>query len=152
MRGKRVMGADDRVVLTFMNNLGRAYLASEPAFAEPVLREALAGWMRKAGDDWHTSEAASQMGGFLLIQKNYAAAEPYLLQGYQGLKDREDRIPETSRRRIDEARARIIALYDAWGKPEKADEWRKKDKPRVGVSLDGCDREGFVPRRPGARR
>ena len=75
-RGKAVMGADDPEVLAFMNNLGRAYLASEPALAEPVLREALAAWMKKARDDWHTYEAASLMGGFLLIRKNYAGAEP----------------------------------------------------------------------------
>ena len=80
-------------MLTYMNNLGRAYLASEPALAEPVLREALAGWMRKARDDWHTYEAASLLGGFLLIRKDYAGAEPYLLQGYEGLKAREARIP-----------------------------------------------------------
>jgi eukaryotic-like serine/threonine-protein kinase len=126
-RGKAAMGAEHFDVLTFMNNLGRAYLASEPALAEPVLREALAAWMRKGRDDWHTYQAASQMGGFLLIQKNFAAAEPYLIQGFEGMKARESTIPEISRRRIAEAHARIIALYEAWGKPEKAEEWR--DKP-----------------------
>jgi serine/threonine protein kinase/tetratricopeptide (TPR) repeat protein len=126
-RGKAAMGAEHLDVLTFMNNLGRAYLASEPALAEPVLREALAAWMRKGRDDWHTYQAASQMGGFLLIQKHYAAAEPYLIQGFEGMKDRESTIPEPSRRRIAEAHARIVALYEAWGKPEKAEEWR--DKP-----------------------
>ena len=124
--GKAAMGAEDLEVLAFMNNLGRAYLASEPALAEPVLRDALAAWMKKARDDWHTYEAGSLMGGFLLIRKNYAGAEPYLIQGYEGMKSREDRIPARSRRRIDEARARIIALYEAWGKPEKAEEWRKR--------------------------
>jgi eukaryotic-like serine/threonine-protein kinase len=134
-RGKTAMGAEHLDMLTVMNNLGRAYLASEPAPAEPVLREALAGWMRKAGHDWHTYEAASQMGGFLLIQKNYAGAEPYLIQGYEGLKAREASIPDASRRRIAEARARIIALYDAWGKPEKAEEWRRKliEAPKAPV-------------------
>ncbi len=110
-RGKAAMGAEHASTCwTFMNNLGRAYLASEPALAEPVLREALAGWMRKARDDWHTYEAASMMGGFLLIRKNYAGAEPYLIQGYEGLKAREDRIPAHSRRRIAEARAGHRAL------------------------------------------
>ncbi len=125
-RGKAALGEQDLDVLTFMNNLGRADLASEPALAEPVLREALAGWMRKAVDDWHTYEAASMMGGFLLIQKNYAGAEPYLLQGFEGLKAREARIPEFSRQRIAEARARVIKLYEAWGQPAKAEEWRRR--------------------------
>jgi serine/threonine protein kinase len=125
-RGKAALGDQDLDVLVFMNDLGRAYLASEPALAEPVLREALAGWMRRAGDDWHTYEAASMMGGLMLIQKNYAGAEPYLLRGFEGLKAREAAIPDTARQRIAEARTRIVSLYEAWGKPAKADEWRRK--------------------------
>ena len=96
------MGAEDLDVLAFMNNLGRAYLASEPAMAEPVLREALAGWMRKARDDWHTYEAASLMGRFLLIRKNYAGAEPYLIQGYRRVEgprgEHPGRLPSPDRR------------------------------------------------------
>ena len=133
-RGKAAMGAEDPDVLTFMNNLGRAYLASEPAMAEPVLREALSAWMRKARDDWHTYEAASLMGGYLLIRKNYAGAEPYLIQGYEGLKDREASIPDDIPTADRRGPRRIIALYDAWGKPEKAEEWRRKrvaETPKV---------------------
>ncbi len=124
--GKTALGAEDPDVLTAMNNLGRAYLRSEPALAEPVLREALAAWIRKDRDDWHTYEAASLMGGFLLIRKDFAAAEPLMIQGYDGLKAREARIPGPSRWKIAEARARIIAHYEAWGKPERAEEWRRK--------------------------
>jgi serine/threonine protein kinase len=125
-RGKARIGGDSAEVLSFLNNLGRAYLASEPAAAEPFLREALAGWMKKDHDDWHTYEAASLLGRFLLIRKDYAGAEPFLIRGYDGLKAREGHIPEPSRRRIAEARRRIIDLYEAWGKPEKAEEWRRK--------------------------
>jgi serine/threonine protein kinase len=125
-RAKAAMGAETYDAMTFMNNLGRAYLASEPALAEPVLREALAAWMKKAPDDWHTYEAASLMGRFLLIRKNYDGAEPYLLQGFEGLKARADSIPASSRQRITATRARIIELYEAWGKTEKAEEWRQK--------------------------
>ena len=134
-RGKAAKGPEDPEVLAFMNNLGRAYLASEPAMAEPVLREALAGWVRKAPDDWHTYEAAGLLGRFLLIQKNFAAAEPFLLQGFEGLRARVASIPDVSRPRIAEAHARIISLYVAWGKPEKAEEWRRKpiDSPKVAT-------------------
>jgi tetratricopeptide (TPR) repeat protein len=132
-RGKNALGAGHPDVLTTMNDLGRAYLASEPAMAEPVLREALAGWMKKDGNDWHTYEAASMTGGFLLIQKRFAEAEPLLIQGFEGMKAREARIPDPSRRRIAEARARIIALYEAWGRPEKAEEWRRKPVEETGI-------------------
>ena len=140
--GKRVMGADHLGVLTFMNHLGRAYLASEPAFAEPVLREALAGWMRKAGNDWHTYEAASQMGGFLLIQKNYAAAEPYLLQGYQGLNGpggpHPGDLPSPDRRgpRADHRAVRRLGQAgEGRGVAEEAD--RARELRPGGVILDG---------------
>jgi eukaryotic-like serine/threonine-protein kinase len=124
--GEAARGAESYIVLTFMNNLGRAYLATEPALAEPVVHEALSAWIKTHRDDWHTYEAASLLGRFLLIRKNYAAAEPYLLQGYAGMKAREDKIPAPSRQRIAEAHTRIIELYEAWGKPEKAEEWRRK--------------------------
>jgi hypothetical protein len=90
------------------------------------LRDALAGWMKKDHDDWHTYEAASLLGRFLLIRKDYVAAEPYLLRGFEGLEAREARIPAPSRQRIVEARARIIELYDAWGQPDRAEEWRRQ--------------------------
>jgi len=133
-RGKAAMGDESYDLLTLMNNLGRAYLASEPATAEPILREALAGWMRKDHDDWHTFEAAALLGRFLLIQKDYRAAEAYLLQGYEGLKSRAARIPDISRRRIAETRARIVELYEAWGKPEKAAEWRPGSEKKPDAS------------------
>jgi serine/threonine protein kinase len=127
-RGKAVLGTDDYDVMTFMNNLGRAYLLTEPILAEPVLREALASWTRHPNypDHWHTAEAMSLMGGFLLARKDYVAAEPLLVQGYEGLKAREERIPGPSRWKVGEARRRVIQLYEAWGKPEKAGEWRKR--------------------------
>ena len=139
------MGAEHLDVLAFMNNLGRAYLASEPALAEPVLREALAAWMKKARDDWHTYEAASLLGGFLLIRKDYAAAEPYLIQGYEGLKAREARIPAIDRSRVAEARADRRALRGR-GKPEKAGEWRKTPEAETSKSPRRND-----PSRPSAR-
>jgi serine/threonine protein kinase len=133
-RARAATSADSYVVMTLMNDLGRAYLAAEPAAAEPILREALANWMKKSHDDWHTYEAASLMGRFLLIQKNYGAAEVYLLQGYNGLKARAAKVPELSRPRIAEARARIIDLYESWGKPEKVREWRREPAHESGAS------------------
>jgi hypothetical protein len=49
-----------------------------------------------------------------------------LIQGYEGLKERQERIPFLWRKkRPAEAAARLVALCDAWGKPDKADAWRK---------------------------
>ncbi len=62
----------------------------------------------------------------LLGQKKYAEAEPLLVQGYEGMKAREAKIPPQSKKRLTEAAERIVQLYDAWGKPDQAAEWRKR--------------------------
>ena len=61
-------------------------------------------------------------------QKNYAKAEPLLLQSYQGLQQRQASLPPilNAPRRITEALERLVQLYDAWGKPAQAAEWKKK--------------------------
>src|SRR5262249_46229493 len=91
----------------------------------PLIREALAIRERKAPDDWSTFETRSLLGGSLLSQKKYTEAEPLLLQGFEGLKAREAKIPATSKKRVAEAGARIVRLYDTWGKKGKAEGWRR---------------------------
>ena len=61
-----------------------------------------------------------------LGQKKYAKAEPLLLSGYEGLKAREARIPVPAKIRLTEAIDRLVQLYEAWGKPEQAAQWREK--------------------------
>src|SRR5262249_43733679 len=60
----------------------------QPAEAETVLRECLAIRARKEPDAWTTPQTKSLLGASLLGQKKYADAEPFLLQGYEGLKQR----------------------------------------------------------------
>jgi len=62
----------------------------------------------------------------LLGQRDYAAAEPLLVEGYRGLQQREDRIPPILEARLREARERLARLYEATGQHERADEWRKR--------------------------
>ena len=67
------------------------------------------------------------VGAALAGQKKYAEAEPLMIEAYEGLKEREARIPFLWRKkRPAEAGARIVDLYDAWGKKDKAAEWRNK--------------------------
>ena len=97
--------------------------------AEAVLRESLR--MRDArnlGDDWERFNTLSELGGSLLGQKQYPEAEPLILSGYEGIKAREARIPRRARRLLNTAAERVVKLYEAWGKPEKADAWRAKLK------------------------
>jgi eukaryotic-like serine/threonine-protein kinase len=56
----------------------------------------------------------------------YEKAEPLLLKAYERMKAGETDVPSSSQNRLAAAGARIVALYDAWGKKDKADEWRKR--------------------------
>jgi serine/threonine protein kinase len=94
--------------------------------AEPILRECLAIREAKEPDAWTTFYTRSMLGKALVGQKKYAEAEPLLLQGYEGLMEREARIPPVVKIRLTEALEGLVELYDAWEKKDKADEWRKK--------------------------
>jgi tetratricopeptide (TPR) repeat protein len=97
------------------------------AAAEPFLRECLAIREQKMPDDWLRYNSLSMLGGALLGQKKYADAEPLLLQGYEGMKQRETKIPGHYRVvRLAEAAERLVRLYEATNQPEKARTWREK--------------------------
>ncbi len=122
---KAKLGVDHPDTLRSMNNLARSFLATQPALAEPLLRECLATVIKKMPDDWCGFETRSLLGACLLSLRKFADAEPLLLQGYEGMKAREAKIPASARRRLKEAGDRIIQLYDVWGKNDKKDAWFK---------------------------
>jgi hypothetical protein len=103
------------------------------------------GHPRKEGTDaWTTVNTKSLLGGALLGQKKYADAEPLLLAGYEGMKQRYatsrqalERQPYVNRnadapgradaptlaaqeQRLAEALERLVQLYDAWHKNDDA--------------------------------
>ena len=78
-------------------------------------------------DDWTTFNARSLLGGSLVGQKKYAEAETVLVAGYEGLRERADQIPPQGKVRLHEALERLLQLYDEWGKPDEAAQWRAKD-------------------------
>jgi len=75
-------------------------------------------------DDWTMFDAQSMLGGSLLGQKKYAEAEPRLLKGYEGLKQWKTSLEPQDAPRVPEALGRLIELYTAMNKPEKAKKWR----------------------------
>ena len=80
-------------------------------------------------DDWRTFDSRALLGQALFAQKKYAEAEPLLVAGYEGMKSREGKIPDPARKRLTETAARIVDLYDALGRPDKAAELRTKLAP-----------------------
>jgi serine/threonine protein kinase len=93
--------------------------------AESFLRECLAIREQKLPDEWRFN-TASLLGGALLGQKKYAAAELLLLQGYEGMKQRQAKIRWDYEIRLTEAVERLVSLYEATNQPEKARTWREK--------------------------
>lgn len=57
-------------------------------------------------------------------EKKYA--EALLLEGYQGMDARKEKIAAPDRYHLGRTREWIVRLYQSWGKPEKAAERGKK--------------------------
>lgn len=108
--------------------LARVYLGQgRPAAAEPLLRHALGvqqrGMSAGAAGDWRLGATQSLLGDACTRLSRFAEAEPYLLRAFELLQV----TPGSEGREAREARdnlARLIALYEAWGRPEKAAPYR----------------------------
>jgi eukaryotic-like serine/threonine-protein kinase len=123
---KAKLGPDHPFTLLSTDGLVRVYLRQRRwAEAEAAARECLDGRTRTQPDDWSRFQTSSLLGAALAGQKKYAEAEPFLIDGYEGLKAREASIPAPSRGQLAAAAARIVPLYEAWGRPDKAAEWRR---------------------------
>jgi len=89
-----------------------------------VLRDCLAGRQKQIPDGWQTFNTLSMLGGALLGQKQYAAAEPLLRTGYEGMKLRAEKIPAQSRSQLAAALNRLIKLAEATNRPEDVRMWK----------------------------
>jgi tetratricopeptide (TPR) repeat protein len=124
---RRVLGPENPDAVASEADLALAYL-SQGKFAEsqPVAREALEAEKKVQPDNWQRYRAASLLGASLSGEKNYAEAEPLLLEGYQGMLALKDRIDVPDRYHLELAHQWLVQLYQAWGKPDKAAEWKKR--------------------------
>jgi hypothetical protein len=68
----------------------------------------------------------SLLGGALLGRGRYAEAEPLVVAGYRGMKDRADRLPMWERSYLLAAAERVVRLYEEWGRPDQASAWKAK--------------------------
>jgi eukaryotic-like serine/threonine-protein kinase len=123
--GRRRLGASHPTVVDTLTVLGLVRMGQmKYVEAEPLLRQTLAYREKTLPDQWTLFRDQSTLGDCLLGQKIYAASEPLLLSGFQGLKERESTMPALRKKNITEARARLVRLYDAWEKPKQAATWR----------------------------
>jgi len=94
--------------------------------SERLARQIATTYQEKQSDDWQRYEAESVLGASLAGQKKFAAAEEPLLDGYRGMKERENRMAAADRYHVTLARDWIVQLYTKWQKPEKAAEFRRE--------------------------
>ncbi len=128
LTGRRhALGSEHPDTMASAADLALAY-QSQGKFgeAEPLAREALEFNRKTQPDGWQRFRAESLLGASLAGQKKYAEAEPLLLEGYEGMMAQKDRIAVPDWYHLDRAREWLVQLYEAWGKPLKAAEWKKK--------------------------
>jgi eukaryotic-like serine/threonine-protein kinase len=110
-----------------MNDLAALYIESRKyGAAERLLNEALNSHTGSTINTWARYNRECLLGASLAGQRKYDEAEPLLLSGYEGMLQRRATIPWERRTALTRAAEWIVQLYDFWGKPEKAAEWREK--------------------------
>jgi len=112
-----------------ITQLGTVRLIQEKySEAEALLRKSSRLAEKRWPDAAYRYYVMSLLGASLAGQKNHADAEPLLLEGCRGLQQRQASLPPylNAPRRITESLERLVQLYDAWGKPAQAAEWKQK--------------------------
>ncbi len=115
------LGRDHPTVARQEVDLARIYLdQGRPATAKSLLLHVLAVQQKSyAADDWRLGATESLLGAACTRLSRFAEAEPYLLRAFKLL----PLLPGSQAPKSREARdnlSRLIALYEAWGRPEKA--------------------------------
>ena len=122
------LGSEHQLVAIYTINLGSVQLArKQPAAAEALLREGLR--IRSLSphlvpnrrrifpeDDWSIGATKSLLGASLIALGRYGEAETTLLDAYRDL----EAMSPPPRRDVDATIARLLELYEAWGKPRRA--------------------------------
>jgi len=124
---RKALGSAHPFTMASAADLALAYVSQKKfAEAQPLAQETLDFWKKSQPGDWQQFRAESLLGACFAGQKKYAEAEPLLLGGYQGMLARKDRMGAPDLPNLDDAHEWLVQMYVAWGKPDKAAEWRKK--------------------------
>jgi tetratricopeptide (TPR) repeat protein len=124
---RKLLGNDHPAVATSLEQLARVRRdQGKLDEAETLLKECLNIRQKTLPDDWLTFDARSALGEILLARKKYTEAEPLLISGYNGLEQRQARIPAAGKRSMKEALERLVRLCEETGRPDKAAQWKTK--------------------------
>ena len=89
-------------------------------------QSAYQGFTKSDPENWERFHAQSLLGASLVGLRKFAAAEPALVEGYEGMLQRKSRIRVPARSVLAEAGQRLVDFYQSQGKPDKATEWKRK--------------------------
>jgi tetratricopeptide (TPR) repeat protein/predicted Ser/Thr protein kinase len=126
LRGRRrVLGPRHPETMEALSMLGLVLLQRQQyADAETLLMELTIPDPSTA--TWHRFQGESILGAALAAEQKFADAEKSLVEGYQGMFEQVATIPVADRPALDRAGQELVRLYQAWGKPERAVEWRER--------------------------
>jgi len=123
IRRKRSGGQDFEVALSSLaTTLRRQQRFAE---AEPLYRECLASRETNCPNAWYTHYTRAMLGATLLGKRKFDEAEPLLISGYEGMREREGSIRERNKV-LTETLQNMVQLFEATSRPEQAAEWRTK--------------------------
>jgi tetratricopeptide (TPR) repeat protein len=128
---RSALGRDHPAVSRQEAGLARIYLdEGRPAAARSILLHVLAVQRKSyAASDWRLGITESLLGATYTKLSRFAEAEPHLLHAAELLPlTPGSEGPEAREARAN--RARLIALYEAWGQPAKAAPYRSPGSPR----------------------
>jgi serine/threonine protein kinase/Tfp pilus assembly protein PilF len=128
------LGSGHQLVAIYTLGLGRVRLAQrEPAAAEALIRKGLEVRGRAStivpsrrhtfiDDDWSVGASESLLGAALTAQRRYEEAENALLAARRDLAA----MPNPPAKQINTNVSRLVDLYEAWDKRDKAAEFRAR--------------------------
>jgi hypothetical protein len=114
------------------------------AEAEPLYRECLASRETNCPNAWYTHYTRAMLGATLVGKRKFDEAEPLLISGYEGMRERENSIRERTKV-LTETMQNFVQLFEATSRLEQAAEW--KDKLAM-VQSAGPRRKPPWPRSP----
>jgi hypothetical protein len=131
LAGRRhTLGQNNSSTMDAAADLAEIYVEERKfSAAEPLAREASEWDNKNRTDVWRNYRSKTLLGASLAGQRKFADAEPLLLEGYEGMTARKQKMESDELQEIDRAARWIAGMYDTWGKPDQASKWRQR--PRI---------------------
>jgi len=128
LQGLQALGKDQEDRATLAAEFLGVNLVEQRKYsqAEPILRQALTYRDKGDKDDWQLYRAQALLGAALSGLKQYPDAEKLLLSGQLGLEQRVSRMPADQKKWVHFSTEQMVVLYSGWGKPDEAEQWRRK--------------------------